>query len=169
MLTYRPAAPEQYDEFFQLMATESRDYLDTTLQLMDADWDMFAQQFRTVGQVCGIYSEDGWAGFYWIEVRDAVLHIHGLILRPEFQGTGIGRQVLADLEAQYQDRVEAIELGVHRSNQRALALYQKTGFETVKTLEELGFLVLQKKLIGSASQPVEASDEQVRSGSGRGL
>ncbi len=148
MLKYRPAAPEQYDDFFQLMAAESRDYLDTTLQLMGADWDRFAQLFRTVGQVCSIYSEDGCAGFYWVEVRDAVLHLHGLILRPEFQGKGIGRQVLADLEAQYQCCVEAIELGVHRSNQRALVLYQQAGFQTLKSQEELAFLILQKKLIG---------------------
>jgi ribosomal protein S18 acetylase RimI-like enzyme len=161
MLTYRPAAPEQYDDFFQLMAAESRDYLDTTLQLMDADWDRFAELFRTVGQVCGIYLEDGWAGFYWVEVRDAVLHVHGLILHPEFQGRGIGRQVLADLEAEYGDRVGALELGVHHSNRRALALYQHAGFQTVKTLEELGFLVLQKKRIGCTSQQVAASDQQI--------
>ena len=152
MLTYRPAAPEQYDDFLQLLVAESRDYLDTTLHLMGADWDRFAQLFHTVGQVCSIYSEDGCAGFYWVEVRDAVLHLHGLILRPEFQGKGIGRQVLADLEAQYQGRVEAIELGAHRSNQRALALYQRAGFQTVKTLEELGFLILQKKPIGPAER-----------------
>jgi ribosomal protein S18 acetylase RimI-like enzyme len=147
MLSYRPAAAEQYDGFFQLMAAESKDYLDSTLQLMGADWDRFAQLFHTVGQVFGIYSEDGCAGFYWVEVRDAVLHLHGLILSPEFQGKGIGKQVLADLEAKYQGDVEAIELGVHRSNQRALTLYQQAGFETVKTLEELGFLILQKKPI----------------------
>jgi ribosomal protein S18 acetylase RimI-like enzyme len=146
MLTYRPAGPEQLDELFQLMAAESRETLDTTLQLLGTDWGAFAQQFRTVGQVWGIYSDDRGAGFYWVEVRDAVLHLHGLILRPEFQGRGIGRQVLADLEEQYQGHAEAIELGVHRSNQRALALYQGAGFQTVKTLEELGFLVLQKRI-----------------------
>jgi len=57
--------------------------------------------------------------------------------------------VLDDLEAQYQGRVEAIELGVHRSNQRALVLDPQAGFQTSKALEELGFLILQRKSIGT--------------------
>lgn len=132
MLTYRLAAPEQFHEFFQLMVAESGDYLDPALSLMGADRARFAQLFRTVGQVYGIYQEDAWAGFYWVEVRDAVLHLHGLMLRPEFQGKGMGKQVLADLEAEYENRVEAMELGVHRSNERALALYERAGFRIVR-------------------------------------
>jgi len=146
VLTYRLAAPEQFHEFFQLMVAESGDYLDPALSLMGAARARFAQLFRTVGQVYGIYQEDAWAGFYWVEVRDAVLHLHGLMLRPEFQGKGMGRQVLAALEAEYENRVEAMELGVHRSNERALALYERAGFRIVRVLEELSFLVLQKPL-----------------------
>ncbi len=145
MLAYRSAAEKQYDEFFRLMATESRGTLDTTLQLMGGDWDRFAQLFRTVGQVYGIYTDDDLAGFCWVEVRDAALHLNGLILRPEFQGKGIGRQALDYLETTYRDRVEAIELGVHGSNVRGLALYTRAGFQVVRTLDELGFLILQKR------------------------
>lgn len=144
MPIYRLAASEQFHDFFQLMVAKSGDYLDSALSLMETDRARFAQLFRTVGQVYGIYQEDAWVGFYWVEVRDALLHLHGLILRPEFQGKGIGKQVLADLEAEYEDRVEAMELGVHRSNEHALALYERAGFRIVKVLEELSFLILQK-------------------------
>jgi ribosomal protein S18 acetylase RimI-like enzyme len=42
--------------------------------------------------------------------------------------------------------MEAIELGVHRSNPRAIALYERAGFQTVKVLEELGFYIMQRSL-----------------------
>jgi len=64
-------------------------------------------------------------------------------LRPEYQGQGIGKAVLDYLDEQYPDRVEVIELGLHRSNARALTLYRKTGFMTVKSLDGLGFYVMQ--------------------------
>jgi ribosomal protein S18 acetylase RimI-like enzyme len=98
------------------------------------------------GQVYGIYQDGQLAGFYWIEEREDTLHLHGLILKSEFQGQGIGSQVLAMLAASYRSRVKAIELGVHRSNERAIALYERTGFETARTLDDLGFLVMQKPL-----------------------
>ena len=146
MLSYRRASPEQYETFFDLMVAESSAYIHTTLQLMGADLAEFSHQFRTVGEVYGIYQDEELAGFYWVEVRETVLHLHGLILRPEFQGLGIGHAALSHLEAQYTGRVEAIELGVHRSNERAVALYTKQGYQTVRTFADLGFYVLQKAL-----------------------
>jgi ribosomal protein S18 acetylase RimI-like enzyme len=145
MLSYRPANPEQYETFFNLMVEQSNEYIRTTLQLMGADLTEFGQLFRTVGEVYGIDQDGELAGFYWVELREKVLHLHGLILRPEFQGQGIGKEVLDFLERQYSERIEAIELGVHRSNQRAIALYEKQGYQTVRTFDDLGFYVMQKR------------------------
>jgi len=145
MLSYRLANPEQYETFFDLMVAESSAYIHTTLQLMGADLDEFSQLFRTVGEVYGVYQDGALAGFYWVEVRETVLHLHGLILRPKFQGQGIGQAVLIYLEEQYFERVEAIELGVHRSNERAIALYEKQGYRTVRAFADLGFYVMQKQ------------------------
>lgn len=146
MQTYIPARPEQSDEFFDLMIAESADYLETTLALLQSDLAAYRRQFGQVGRVQAICVDDAAAGFRWIELRGATLHLHALILKPEWQGRGVGRQAMIDLEIEFSGRAQAIELGVHRSNERAIALYQKQGFAAVKTLEELGFLVMQKPL-----------------------
>ena len=146
MLTFTKAQPKDYDEFMQLQAKQAGHYLDQTLELMGTTWQEYTHLFQTVGQVFGIYRDGQLAGFYWIEQRDRILHLHGLILKSEFQGQGIGSQVLTLLETEYRARVDAIELGVHESNVRAIALYERFGYRTVKTLADLGFLVMQKEL-----------------------
>lgn len=71
---------------------------------MQMNLEEFSRLFRTVGEVYGIYQDGELAGFYWVEPRETTLHLHGLILRPEFQGQGIGREVLSYLDEQYSER-----------------------------------------------------------------
>jgi ribosomal protein S18 acetylase RimI-like enzyme len=144
-LRYEAAEARDYDKFLRWTRDEAG-YLGPTLELMQMTWPEFETLFRTVGRVHGIY--EGWqpAGFYWTEERDAILHLHGLILRGPFRGRGIGTRVLKMLEDRYRGEMDAIELGVHQSNERALALYERLGYETVKVLDELGFYVMQKRL-----------------------
>lgn len=146
MLEYLPAKTDQYETFVQLTQDQAQGYLEGTLELMKITWEEYSHLFRTIGQVYGIYKNGRVAGFFWIEEREKILHLHGLILKKDFQGQGIGTQVLRDLEARYGDRMECIELGVHESNARAKKLYERTGYETVKTYSDLGFDVMQKRL-----------------------
>jgi ribosomal protein S18 acetylase RimI-like enzyme len=137
---------EQYDEFLQLVRDHASDYVESTLELIQMTWEQFAHLFRTVGQVYGICQDGQLAGFYWVEEREQVLHVHGLLLREKFQGKGIGTQVLEMLATQYRDSVRTIELGVHTSNERARALYERLGYQIVKTLDDLEFYIMQKQL-----------------------
>jgi len=145
-LTYKLIVPEQYDEFLQLTRESAGEYLEKTLQLMSISWDRYTQLFQTIGEVWGIYVDGEQAGYYWIEKRLRELHLHGLILAPEFRGLGIGTQVLNNLENEYRDEIAWIELGVHQTNHRAVALYERQGFEPVKELKELDFIVMQKRI-----------------------
>ncbi len=146
MLTYAAATSDQYDEFFQLMQDESTEYLERTLELMKVTVEQFKNLFKTRGKVYGIYHNDSLAGFYWIEERDRMLHLHGLVLRRDCRGKGIGTEVLKKLETEYSSQMEAIELGVHHSNKRARRLYERLGYRTVKCLEKLEFDIMQKAL-----------------------
>lgn len=146
MLTYKPATSEQYDEFFQLMRDEAADYLEHTMNLMRMTLEHAKHLFKTVGKVYGIYQDNRLVGFYWIEERERILHLHGLVLRGDFQRKGIGTKVLNMLEAEYRSRMEAIELGVHQSNEGVKSLYEKLGYRTVRHLSELGFYIMQKPL-----------------------
>ena len=145
-VTYEPAEGNEYDVFLRLMEQHASDYLNRTLTLMEITWESFAHLFNTVGEVYGIYEDGRLAGFYWVEKRDAVLHLHGLILKEGFRGRGIGSRVLRDLEARHSEGVATIELGVHASNRGARRLYERLGYDTVKHLEELGFEIMQKEV-----------------------
>jgi ribosomal protein S18 acetylase RimI-like enzyme len=146
MITYKPARDEQYDEFLKLMRrTTDTDY-EGVLELMGISWKEFAGSFRTLGKVYGIYEDDDLAGFYWIELRGDVLHLHGLILDEGFQGRGLGTGVLKKIEAEYRDQVRCIESGVDQTNTRAKHLYERMGCQVVKTLEDVRFYIMQKEL-----------------------
>ncbi|HTX79834.1 MAG TPA: GNAT family N-acetyltransferase [Longilinea sp.] len=150
MITYQPVANKQYDELLQLMREDAADYLQQSLDLMRITREEFGQLFRTIGQVDGIYQDEQLAGFYWIEERPPVLHLHALILKPTFQGKGIGTIVLQMLIATYGGRMQAIELGVHQSNPRAKKLYGRLGFVVIDFKEDLGYFIMQRPLAAIA-------------------
>jgi ribosomal protein S18 acetylase RimI-like enzyme len=146
MITYRLASEEQYDEFLALMRRQTDTDYERVLEVLGMSWEEFAGSFRTLGQVYGIYEDDDLAGFYWMELRGEALHLHGLILNEGFQGRGIGTRVLGNLAAEYRDQARYIELGVDQTNTKAKALYERVGYRVVKTLEDVGFYVMQKAL-----------------------
>jgi RimJ/RimL family protein N-acetyltransferase len=127
---------------------------------LDMTWEEFPHLFRTVGDAYGIYEDGELTGFYWVEIREAVLYLHGLMVKEPFRGHCIGTRVLHELEARYGDGLNTIELGVHGSNRRAKKLYQRLGYEMVKTSDDLGFDVMQKHLPKDAES--SASDSELR-------
>lgn len=48
--------------------------------------------------------------------------------------------------------MDVIELGVHDSNVRARALYERMGFVTLRRVEELGFAVMQMEIKGKGER-----------------
>lgn len=146
MPVYKPAEDDQYPELLQLMREDAADYLQQSLELMQYTWDQFARLFRTVGKVYSIYQDSRLAGFYWTEERERTLHLHGLILKSGFQGQGIGTAVICMLADTCRGRMDAIELGVHQSNERAKKLYERLGFEVIKFRKDMGYYIMQKPL-----------------------
>ena len=88
-----------------------------------------------------------WQVFYWTELREDTLHLHGLILKPGFRGQGIGTTVLNRLSYDYRGEADRIELGVYQDNTGAIRLYERIGFEITRNLEDLHFYIMQKALI----------------------
>lgn len=151
MLEQKPARAEQFEEFLQMFRVNAEPYIDDVLDLMDMDWGQFVKIFSTLGQIESIYDGNECAGFCWTEKRDRTLHLHALILKDEFQGRGLGSQVLNKLLEEHVGEVDTVELGVHHSNRKAKELYEKFGFRTVKTLDDLDFTIMQKDIEASAS------------------
>ncbi len=144
MLTYKEPRPEDWPVFLALMREKTGGYLEPTLRMMGMSWEEFGQMFRTVGQVRVIEESGNAVGFVWTEQRDRVLHVHGLVLEPDYRGRGIGTKVFLDLERQARGNVDLVELGVHETNSRARALYERLGFRVTRSLPGVGFTILQK-------------------------
>ncbi len=151
MLTYRKATIPQCDAFLVLLREKTGGYLEPTLRVMGMTWDEFAEMVRTVGEVRAILRARTTVGFVWIERRDRTLHVHGVALEPAFRRQGIGTAVFRDLEEEFCASVDAIELGVHESNSRARALYERLGFHVETALPDVGFRILRKSI--GASRP----------------
>jgi ribosomal protein S18 acetylase RimI-like enzyme len=146
MLTYAAPTAEQYDQSLKMMWDDGQEYWENTLRLMQMTWEQYAQIFRTLGEVQAIYQDDQLAGFYWTELREHTLHLHGLILKPEFRGQGIGTAVLNKLSQSSSGKVARIELGVYQGNTGAIRLYQRMGFTITRTLDDLHFYIMQVPL-----------------------
>jgi [ribosomal protein S18]-alanine N-acetyltransferase len=70
-------------------------------------------------------------GGYWLIVDEA--HLVMLIVHPQFQGQGIGAVLLAHLLTHARQVAHRMTLEVRASNQPALTLYKKFGFEILGT------------------------------------
>ncbi|MFS8972192.1 GNAT family N-acetyltransferase [Streptococcus mitis] len=72
-----------------------------------------------------------------IRLADSNLHIGRFFINPQKQGQGLGRQAVSkfvSLSFENED-IDTISLNVFEENQVAKHLYQKEGFEIVKTIE----------------------------------
>ena len=58
-----------------------------------------------------------------------------IYVRPEFQGRGIGTKYLEFVKQEYRDRAARFRLEACPSNQKAIRLYEKMGFETLPYLQ----------------------------------
>ncbi|MGZ4339130.1 MAG: GNAT family N-acetyltransferase [Gaiellaceae bacterium] len=106
--------------------------------------DEVARLPHEVGELREVEEDGATAGYVWLELRERTLHVHALLLEPQFRGRGIGGHILAGLEDEFRGRVDEIELGVEPGNAPALRLYERAGFERVG--ERLGFLIMRKRL-----------------------
>jgi ribosomal protein S18 acetylase RimI-like enzyme len=106
--------------------------------------DDVARLPHEVGELREVEEDGATAGYVWLELRERTLHVHALLLEPEFRGRGIGGRVLYELEEEFRDRADDVELGVEPGNAPALRLYERAGF--VRVGERLGFLIMRKRL-----------------------
>ncbi len=146
-LSFKPASIEELDELFILMRQETSEYLKDSLWQIGMSEAAFQAQFKAVGSIYLIIVDNQQAGFYWVEKRETILHLHGIILRREYQGRGLGYQVMKMLEYRHGEGVTAIELGVSRFNHQAHHLYEQLGYRVVDRLNGLEFDIMRKPLV----------------------
>jgi ribosomal protein S18 acetylase RimI-like enzyme len=67
-------------------------------------------------------------GYVWIEDRADDIHVHELVLLPEFQGQGLGSSLLRQVMEDATRRRVPVRLETFHAN-RALNLYRRLGFQ----------------------------------------
>jgi ribosomal protein S18 acetylase RimI-like enzyme len=149
VIEYRAPSPEERATFLEWMREHMEDTVEAVMRFLDLTWDGFAELFDTVGEVRVICRGPTVAGFLWIERRNRELHVHGIILRPEFRGQGLGRSIFERLEEEFEGRVDVLELGVRVSNEGAIRFYERIGFELDRAIDEIGFLIYRKPVAKS--------------------
>jgi ribosomal protein S18 acetylase RimI-like enzyme len=142
-----PAVTDQhYDALLQLIYNQKTAYLDPKLDLIELTWDQFGHHFRFTGIAYQIRQENNLIGLCWVEKCQNRLILLGLIIRPEFQGQGIGSQALQWLEKHCPADCPILELQVHCSNSRARALYTRIGFREIAYDPNSGLFTMRKEL-----------------------
>jgi len=116
---------------------------DSGLRFLGLSLEQFAGLFRTVGEVRAVVSDGSVAGFLWLELRERELHIHGIILLPDFRGRGLGGQAIASAQREFAGRIDVIELGVQLANTSAIGFYEHLGFVRHDTKTAPGFQIMR--------------------------
>jgi len=151
MLTYTMPEIDELDRLFDLMRTEASEYLKDSLWLIGLTVSAFRAKFKSVGEVVEVLCDGEPAGFYWVERRDDILHLHGLILRSEFQGRGLGKEIMRAIEERHCEGISAVELGVYHGNRAAQKLYGRMGYRVYKKLDDVHFDIMRKTFSGKAA------------------
>lgn len=146
MLTLELAATQQdYEELLLLICRQNISCLEAPFDWIQLTCEQFGRYFRSTGCAYRICLDGRLVGLGWVGEMGRCLYVYGIIIQPEDQGRGLGQQALALLEARHQERVDTIELCVHRSNPRARSLYERLNFRVIEYQAETGFYRMRKR------------------------
>lgn len=140
MLTFRDITLADHDLILPMV----RDFYQGDAVLHPVDPAILERTFRDASNaqeplLRGLLLEvDGQpAGYVYItqcysaEVGGRCIFLEELYLKPDFRGQGLGREILAWIEAQY-PTARRFRLEVNEVNQNAVRLYQKSGYEYLR-------------------------------------
>ena len=139
----RPASVDERTRLFDLIRADAATYLGSGLDLIGFTWEELAQAMGTVGWTAAATVDDRVVALLWLELRNEVLHVHAIVVVPEWRRLGIGPRVLRRLAEEHRGDARVVELGVHDSNGAARRMYDALGFEVVAVRPEAGFSVLR--------------------------
>lgn len=133
MLTYHKASPNDIEQLYQLCKRLIDDY--ESIDSIDYDrvlkW-VHRKLESSINEYTVICVDGEKAGFYhFYQTEEGEYELDDLYVFPEHQGRGIGSEVIKRCCASVS---EPVMLYVFVKNQRAVSLYQRLGFVTVKTV-----------------------------------
>ena len=139
-LSYSPAQPEDIDQIYLLC----KELIQTYEQLDSIDYPKVLRWVRqkiesSIGEYVVIYADSMKAGCYhFYRNEDGFLELDDLYLFPPFQNQGIGTAVIQKCCA---STTEPIMLYVFTRNTRAVALYERLGFQITTTVHQTRYIM----------------------------
>lgn len=139
-LSYSPAQPEDIDQIYLLCKA----LIQTYEQLDAIDFPRVLRWIRqkiesSIGEYTVLCADGMKAGYYhFYRNKDGLLELDDLYLFPPFQNQGIGTAVIQKCCA---STTEPIQLYVFARNTRAVALYERLGFQITETVHQTRYLM----------------------------
>lgn len=139
-LSYSPAQPEDIDPIYLLCKELIQNYE----QLDAIDYPRVLHWVRqkiesSIGEYTVLYADGIKAGYYhFYRNEDSLLELDDLYLFPPFQNQGIGTAVIQKCCA---STTEPIMLYVFARNTRAVALYERLGFQITATVHQTRYIM----------------------------
>ncbi len=133
MIRLEKVKETEISEIFAIVKTALFEYIDTVF-----GWDDTFQKNRLshdyeVHWYHWLYLKNKRIGLVCFKFKDDCLHLHLLIIFPEFQGRGLGTLVMLHLEEIAKGQAcHQISLSSFKQNKRALTFYEKRGYQKVK-------------------------------------
>lgn len=139
-LSYSPAQPEDIDQIDLLC----KELIQTYEQLDSIDYPKVLRWVRqkiesSIDDYTVICADGMKAGYYhFYRNEDGLLELDDLYLFPPFQNQGIGTAVIQKCCA---STTEPIQLYVFARNTRAVALYERLGFQITATVHQTRYIM----------------------------
>ena len=139
-LSYSPARPEDIDQIYLLCKALIQQYE----QLDAIDFPKVLRWVRqkiesSIGEYTVLWADGIKAGCYhFYRNEDGLLELDDLYLFPPFQNQGIGTAVIQKCCA---STTEPILLYVFARNTRAVALYERLGFQITATVHQTRYIM----------------------------
>lgn len=143
-LSYRSAQPEDIDQIYLLCKELIQNYE----QLDSIDYPKVLCWVRqkiesSIGEYTVLCADGMKAGYYhFYRNEDGLLELDDLYLIPPFQNQGIGTAVIQKCCA---STTEPIMLYVFTRNTRAVALYERLGFQITETVHQTRYIMRYEK------------------------
>ncbi len=139
-ITYEKANIEDIEQIYSLCKQLIHDYE----KLESIDYDKVLNWIRkkienNIDQYTTIYADGQKAGYYhFYKNEEAEYELDDLYIFPKFQNQGIGSQVIQSCCSSVN---EPVILYVFIQNHRAVSLYQRLGFDVVKTIQHSRYIM----------------------------
>lgn len=118
------------DEFYHTNAvlhSIPMEFIESTFtEMMQSDIYLEGYIFEHKGETAGYATV---AKSFSTEAGGLVIWLEEIYIRPDYQGMGIGKEFFDYIESRHDPK--RLRLEVERSNQRAIELYKKLGYESL--------------------------------------